>query len=766
MIEQIPFISGNPPISIGLLSRFLPPVPDGIASKWIHHNLASNALILDPFGSSPELILEAAKTGKTLLVCSNNPIVQFIIEYGADPPSEEDLHAALAELAAARVGEERLELHINQIYQTNCSQCGQSLSASAFVWEREASAPRSKIYECNHCGDSGEHPVTQKDIELAESFFTSPLHRLRVLERIAPPGDAERPNVEEALSVYPPRAIYALAVIINRLDGLLASPPPHDRVERIRDNCLIALVLAALDKGNSLWSYPSGRPRPKQLSSSPRFAEYNVWLVLEEAIDQLASDQFSTPLKIFPEFPEKGNGIILFKGPLRDLCEQLHRDGPKTTFKIDGVMMAIPRHNQAFWTLSALWAGWIWGHGALGSFRSVLRRRRYDWAWHCNALTYAFQSLKKILTDQKPIFGLIPEAEASFINAAGIAIAMAGFPIRGITLRPDAKIAQISCDYPPATEHYHQIYSPAIMEDHFRELIISQGVDNLEQRGEPTPYLSMNTAALMALADNHGLYSGKEHSPADEYSRIHQLIEQSFSFKNGFIRFGGGEKSPENAMIWRQEITNPQSMLTDRVEIEILSLMNQYPNLTVSQLDQLICDRFLGILTPAYDFVTICIESYCSGAILINEKISLREEDDWQKRSQELEIIKGAIRLLGQQLSYSAEGDNPVIWKESGEKVRLVFYISATASVGDILINSPHPPRKSIIVLPGARANLIMYKQQTNFFIKKIIDSGWRFLKFRHLRQLLEMPTLSKDNLDTLLEIDPLTESPAQLRLL
>jgi hypothetical protein len=59
-----------------------------------------------------------------------------------------------------------------------------------------------------------------------------------------------------------------------------------------------------------------------------------------------------------------------------------------------------------------------------------------------------------------------------------------------------------------------------------------------------------------------------------------------------------------------------------------------------------------------------------------------------------------------------------------------------------------------------------MHKIRNNPLLRQEIEKGWRFLKYRHLRHLLETPTLTRDNLDELLSLDPLTESPAQMRLL
>ena len=194
--------------------------------------------------------------------------------------------------------------------------------------------------------------------------------------------------------------------------------------------------------------------------------------------------------------------------------------------------------------------------------------------------------------------------------------------------------------------------------------------------------------------------------------------------------------------------------------------MNNQPQLAHKQIDQALCEKFRGMVTPPSDFINFCIESYCSEEFAEKGIIILREEDKEHIRSLELIEIRKAIQNLGDQLSFSVSGEDSILWKDPNEDIRLIFYISSTACIGEIVFNSSFPPKKSIIVVPGARANLIMYKLRNNPFLKEKIEEGWRFLKFRHLRHLLDSPTLTRKSLDTHLELDPLTESPAQLRLL
>ena len=114
MIENMPFLPGELSQGSALLSRFLPPIPIGIGPEWLEVNLPNGQWILDPFGSSPEFVLEIARAGYNVLVVANNPITRFLLELNANSPNEEHLRTALADFAAARMGDERLELQLQE----------------------------------------------------------------------------------------------------------------------------------------------------------------------------------------------------------------------------------------------------------------------------------------------------------------------------------------------------------------------------------------------------------------------------------------------------------------------------------------------------------------------------------------------------------------------------------------------------------------------------------------------------------------------------
>ena len=439
MSVSIPFKPGAPAQFQGPLSRYLPVLPDRVAATWLQEHSSTGAWVLDPFGASPRLAVEAARAGYRVLVTANNPVTRRLIEVAANPPPEAELRAALAELAAAYKGEERIEPHIQSLYQTECAQCGQPVQVEYFLWEREAKAPYARVYHCPVCEDSGEKPVNQADIQRASQFAAGGMHRARALERVAPVDDPDRTHAEEALAVYLPRAVYALFTLINRLDGLVLSPT--------RRSLLDIILLNAFDGANTLWPHPTPRERPRQLTIPPRFRENNIWMALEAGVERLSyTPRPGVSLTSWPIPPPAEGGISLFEGRLKDLAATLPE------IEITAVLAALPRPNQAFWTLSALWAGWLWGREAAGPFKGVLRRRRYDWAWHTAALSATFSNLGLLLHAGVPFLGLIGEAEPGFMIAVMLSAEQAGFDLEGMALRAETGQAQILWRKAPPSE--------------------------------------------------------------------------------------------------------------------------------------------------------------------------------------------------------------------------------------------------------------------------------------------------------------------------
>ena len=761
-MAAIPYLVGHPSARPEPLSRFLPPIPERVVSTWLQANISAGTSetiapwILEPFGATPRVAIEAARAGFRVLVAANNPVARFLLEMAANPPTEDELTSALAELAASRKGDERLELHIRSLYLTNCNLCGKEVEAETFLWDRGDATPQAekpapsipvpfaRIYHCPYCNARGEYPVTETDLARVAQFSSSSLHRARALERVASLDDPDRQHVEEALAVYLPRSVYALFTLINRLDGMSLAPE--------RRNHLTALLLSACDLGNALWPYPSGRARPRALSIPPKFRENNVWLVLEQAIGQWASPGPRVPTTIWPEDPPPEGGITIFEGRLRDLASAL------ADIPIKAVVTALPRPNQAFLTLSALWAGWLWGREAVGPFKSVLRRRRYDWNWHTAALHAALENLPMILKPGTPFLGLIGEAEPGFLSAPLVAADNANFELSGMAMPTEGGQAQISW-------HLGSKKSLDQATDDERMLLMrSAARQHLSERGEPSHYLSLHAAALFSLAQVHALHS-PEQAPVSMLVKVNTALEEAFSYRGGLLRFGGSEKSLEVGYWWLRETDGIASPLTDRVEIALVQYLMAHPGASLTDIYTSLCHSFPGLLTPSAELIQICLESYGEETPPGSGQWRIQAQNTPAARRADLEGVATLVAQIGTSLGYRAEGDQPMLWRDEKGQVAYAWHIIASAVIGEPIFRQEHSPAISMIALPGGRANLVAYKLQHDPRLRQAVEEGWRIIKYRHLRWLANNPILSRAALDHLLTQDALTYESPQMRL-
>jgi hypothetical protein len=772
LFQSMAFCPGKQSTTTGLLARFLPPLPEGVVSCWLQDKIPSNSWILDPFGMSPNLIIEAANAGYRVLVAANNPVNRFLIELAVRPPSSDDLSATLADLAASRKGDERLEPHLRSLYETRCAQCEKLIMPEAFLWERDANIPYGRIYECPYCGDAGEHPTTSEDIDKARRFSNVGMHRARALERVVSHGDPDRAHVAEALSVYLPRALYVLITLINKLEGMSSVSPEAAS----RQRHLAMLLLNACDAGNTLWPYPTARARPRQLTIPPRFRENNLWLSLERAVSNQVSMASPVPMVHWPDQLSNTGGVVLFEGRLKDLVEGL-QIGYLKDIRIEAIIGAFPRPNQAFWTLSALWAGWLWGREAVTPFKSVLRRRRYDWAWHSSALSAVLKHLQPWLSPGIPFLGLIGEVETGFISAALLALHSTGFIIDGLALRAGSNQAQINWHWQPTTNQASTSDLLLDTEQTYRieEEAARAALSLLKQRGEPASYIRLHTAALASLAEANLISTSENKSAGDIYSYLQTCFERTFTHRRGFLHFsssavgstaGTSSRYLESGQWWAQPSEDYAIPLADRVENEIVDYLHSVHSCSLVEVDIKMCEKFRGLLTPDLEVVKACFESYAIEDQTGNKRWRLNPQEFREERTSEVESIRNLLEELAERLGFKSLGRHPLLWKnEQGFEI-YAFFILVSACFGEILTISLPPTTKRWIVIPGSRSGLALYKINHNPYLKSLLGEGWQFLKFRHLRGLVGMTNLNRQDLDQQMGLDPITESASQMRLL
>jgi hypothetical protein len=723
----------------------MPPLEEGVISAWLSHHANAGSWLLDPFGFSPRLVLEAARAGYRVLVTVNNPITRFLLEMSAKPPSEADFKAALADLAVVKKGDERLQGHLQSLYLTPCEKCEQNIQAQSFLWRKGEDAPYARIYKCPHCGDEGERLATHADIDRAKRIAsTDSLHRSRSFERVAKLDDEDRVYAEEAIEHYLPRPLYFLTTVINRLDSLNLTPE--------RKRALNALILVACDAGNTLWGHPSERPRPKQLNIPNQFREHNLWMMLERGLTLWSETASGVVCEAWSDkerrkIPESG-GIVIYEGRLKELAHEVKKEIP-----IAAVIGAVPRPNQAFWTLSALWAGWLWGREAVEPYKLALRRRRYDWAWNATALNAAYTHMFDLLPLGTPFFGLLPEAEPAFLTSALTAAASAGFDLQSLALRTEHDPVQILWK---RGEHLKREASAPDVDD-----VRNTMLDHLNERGEPASYLHIHAAGLIALAASHALkQKGQEF---DDALRATQSVIQKALDNERFVHhsLGDGIETGSWGLSGSNDLSRYYESLSDRVEVAIVTFLQKHPNRIYLEIEEDLYPRFPGLLTPSKGMIYAVLFSYAEKEAGVWK---IRPEDQASARRNELVTIAAMIETIGKRLGYvTRKEDKNNLWEENGQ-VQYVLHVLASALVGRAIAETPYPPDKTLLILPGGRAALAEYKAQRDPVLAERMKR-YRVVKYRLLRTLVEVPVLTRDTFEEQIKSDPVEKSKAQMMM-
>jgi hypothetical protein len=742
------FVPGVPVLTPRLLARFLPPLADGVAAAYVRRFSQPGDLILDPYGVSPSVALEALALERRVVVAALNPILRLALSLAVRPPSAADLNAALTRLADVPVGRrpsERLEPQIRALYTTRCPGCGGRVTADYFDWDAEANLPVEKGCICLACGGPQHGPVDEADVEQAGRFARAGPDYHFLLAQVAGPNDADRPHAVEALAAYPARTLSAIGAVLVKLDGMDLGRDDH--------RLLAGLLVAAFDQTTLL-----AQDRPKALVVPRRYRETNFWLALEQAVNLVAgvpAPDRALPLEELLA-ADRGPAIHAFPGAVRDLAARLPAGGCPL------IIAALPRPNQAFWTLSAVWAAWLWGREAAEPIRAVLRRRRYDWSWHARALERTLGASLPLLAADGRVVGLVAEAEPGFNAAALAAGRAAGLRVEGAATRADGGEAQFVWALPDEAE----AAEPGVWPGRAREVEAAVGIPAamtaaLRARAEPSRWMSVHFAAWMAVAG-----APQPDANADDLvGPTNREIEAAARDAHLFARLGAEAGDDVSTGLWwlSGDPDHAAPSLADRVEAAVRAGL--LARAALDEYDWLpeLYAAFPGAETPGRGLVQACLASYAER--LEAGVWRLRPEDAPEARAQDMEWLRAQLCLLGARQGYAVDDALPVIWSEGGEP-EYAFAILCTAELGPVLVGPPPPARRGrFLVLPGGRAGLAELKLRRDPRLRASLAAGrWTIVKYRHIRRMLGDAGLTRATLEPALSGDPL-EAARQLAL-
>jgi hypothetical protein len=351
------------------------------------------------------------------------------------------------------------------------------------------------------------------------------------------------------------------------------------------------------------------------------------------------------------------------------------------------------------------------------------------------------------------------------------------------------------------------------------ETVAETSLKTLRTRGEPTSWPTLHAAIYAALAESSLLAQvadlTSEATPLSWLSdAIRSTLEGAPLRQLLPLSSGQPQEGPTTPLWWLDEPLEQEAArpLSDRVELAVVEILQDLLAVSEMDLQSRVCARFPGAETPSGRLIHLCLVSY--GDEHAPGHWRLRAEDDLKARAVETGTVTDDLTLLGNRLGFSVEHGTPnkgewaVRWEDETGHPAYVFAVRTSGVLGDLLFRLPsHPPlppkdgtsitalhpssephRDSglktepamqedvkpvtvpCLTLPGGRAALVSHKLRHNPRLSAQVDVyGWQFLKFRHLRHLVqEVKTKQLDRyaFQAALGLDPVVEQEeAQMSL-
>lgn len=717
-----------------LLSRHLPPSPGGIAKQWLER-VPAGEWILDPFGSSPQLLREIVENGYCVVATVNNPVLRYLIQFEARSPNRDDILRVISTLATFRRDDIRIEEYLNDLYAIECPSCNQITPAQSVHWHRDTDLITHARVECKRCGY--EDLLEESGIRRRDKFEQRTAHQnhldfQRLLTKIAPPNDPKRIVAEEVLHIYTDRAIHGLATLLFYMDR--HDLPPEDRF--IMDG----IFLHVFDQANKLWATDDQKQRPKSLQTPPEYIERNIWNIIESSVDALATDRKEISVRRWSHQDDYKPGIYIYPGRLSDFS----KENPQYKFK--NLLTIIPRPNQVFWNSSGVWASILWEDTPPVILESMLSRRRYDWTWFTQALASGFRAIPKTVNKTAPILFLCAEIDVKYLIALTAACILSELNISSICINQSIPLGQLHITHsvldPNATRKPPGLSKIGTLASEYLNII-----------GEPSLLLKILSFVIPVLSQEFTSTGGQQLRKS-LYKDLIDLIEKYILENPQFEVLNRGSRKLDIQKVWLADQTPLTESLSDQIECYLFDRMMAGQKNSLLDTMRSTYSKFRGPFTPDGELINEYIEAYSSE--VPDRRTAGIETTGADPPTVDSAPVQTILENLGQLIGFRVSTLNKkktylVQWIEADSSIRYSFFILNHALFGD-LAEFTLPNRNKFIILPNHIVDLAIYKLGQNPPLADFIRTNFLIISNSQIRYIANTKQVTKDNFPELLD--------------
>lgn len=719
-----PYYSGKTIAKPLVLDRYLPVYPTGSIVDMLHFIGINNGWVLDPIGNQPMSAIELAQAGFSVLVTCNNPIVARLMEVICAAHPKSQFQAAIADLAALKRGEERIENQIKNLYRSHCPECSSHQTSVKYLWKKNQTIPFAREITCQQCGYSGVAKITEMDEVNLKQIGNIQLHKTRLLQRVLP-GRTDPPiAIKEVIDSYLPRSISVISSLVNKLESIDTTKERKAIIE--------AMLIQVFDSGNMLWGISSARSRPKQITIPSEFYEYNLWEVIESSISNLMILEKPIPFVRYPELPPESGGISFYPGRIHSISNTTQLP------KFSAVATVLPRPNQAMWTYNAVWSGWLWGHQAAQKLKGALERRRYDWIWHTQAIRKIFDYTSSYSI---PFLAIAPELTTSYILAYLSAASSTNFSLEKAAYHRESKSAQFYW-FPPETSLGSSSKSNRDSNLHAY----------LALKSEPADYQELLSVFFITETMDKNDFLSFDTFDNNLFINAQSLFDKQLMNTEEFIQVD--EDQLENGDFWLAKEPANYHPISDHLEREFIRFVQKSESFTLEEVAYAINLSQPGMLPVSNQHLLRLLYSFCQPLQDTPDRWSLKPKEFVAERKSDILEIKNSIKAIGEKMGYTVTGDNPIYWNSVTSEKNYQIFLTASSIISQFQDKFDPQTYEVVIIFPGSRSDLLGYKLKNDPIYQQHFGNI-HYVKFRHIRLICENPGLNQKTWAKLLDNDP-----------
>jgi hypothetical protein len=385
---------------------------------------------------------------------------------------------------------------------------------------------------------------------------------------------------------------------------------------------------------------------------------------------------------------------------------------------------------------------------AVTALRPLLRQRTPDPSWYARVMVGSLRVLSDLLRDDGRLVLVLTAQRPAVVEALLMA---AGIARMGV-----ASLVECDSDYrleltptlarssPPSAEP---------LQAQIGGVAVEAAVETIRARGQPVAWRTVHAAIQRRLAERDLFATASQADAQNEYPL--DLVAE-------WVRTGLDNPALVHvgeSLWWLADPSGVAQPLCDRVEEVAYEVLQGALALTEADFSLTVHARFPAVLTPDATLVAACLRAY--GREPTPGYWQLRTEDLPDARQAERQAMVQHLLALGQKLGYRATAWDPfdVAWFH-GDQARAAFVVNWRAAVVDALaLSDAAAGANPYLVIPGGRAELVSYKLAHHPLWQQTVEErGWRFIKYRHVRQLVDQEEVNEYTLRTIVGLDPIVE--------